>query len=68
MLSIIKKVLQRRKKGEEKVSKIDNKLKTETLALRGGQEPDPTTGSRAVPMPSMSVSALGEDELRKIRI
>jgi O-acetylhomoserine (thiol)-lyase len=32
------------------MSKIDAKLKTETLALHGGQEPDPTTGSRAVPI------------------
>lgn len=32
------------------MSKIDQKLKTETLALHGGQEPDPTTGSRAVPI------------------
>lgn len=32
------------------MSKIDNKLKTETLALHGGQESDPTTGSRAVPI------------------
>ena len=32
------------------MSKIDNKLKVETLALHGGQEPDPTTGSRAVPI------------------
>ena len=32
------------------MSKIDNRLKTETLALHGGQEPDPTTGSRAVPI------------------
>lgn len=32
------------------MSKIDNKLKIETLALHGGQEPDPTTGSRAVPI------------------
>ena len=32
------------------MSKIDSKLKTETLALHGGQEPDPTTGSRAVPI------------------
>jgi O-acetylhomoserine (thiol)-lyase len=30
--------------------KIDNKLKTETLVLHAGQEPDPTTGSRAVPI------------------
>jgi O-acetylhomoserine (thiol)-lyase len=29
---------------------IDNQLKIETLALHGGQEPDPTTGSRAVPI------------------
>ncbi|NLD38940.1 MAG: O-acetylhomoserine aminocarboxypropyltransferase/cysteine synthase [Desulfatiglans sp.] len=29
---------------------IDNKLKIETLALHGGQEADPTTGSRAVPI------------------
>src|SRR4030043_21772 len=36
--------------GIIKMSKIDNKLKIETLALHGGQEPDPTTGSRAVPI------------------
>jgi len=32
------------------MSKIDGQLKVETLALHGGQEPDPTTGSRAVPI------------------
>jgi len=32
------------------MSKIDNKLRTETLALHGGQEADPATGSRAVPI------------------
>lgn len=32
------------------MSKNDKKLKIETLALHGGQEPDPTTGSRAVPI------------------
>ena len=32
------------------MTKIDNQLKIETLALHGGQEPDPTTGSRAVPI------------------
>lgn len=32
------------------MSQIDKKLKIETLALHGGQEPDPTTGSRAVPI------------------
>jgi len=32
------------------MSKIDSKLKPETLALHGGQEPDPTTGARAVPI------------------
>jgi O-acetylhomoserine (thiol)-lyase len=32
------------------MSKIDEKLKIETLALHGGQESDPTTGSRAVPI------------------
>src|SRR3989338_2282365 len=32
------------------MSKIDSRLKVETLALHGGQEPDPTTGSRAVPI------------------
>ena len=26
------------------------KLRTETILLHGGQEPDPTTGSRAVPI------------------
>jgi O-acetylhomoserine (thiol)-lyase len=32
------------------MSKIDEKLKIETLALHGGQDADPTTGSRAVPI------------------
>jgi O-acetylhomoserine (thiol)-lyase len=32
------------------MSKIDSKLKLESLALHGGQEADPTTGSRAVPI------------------
>ncbi len=32
------------------MSKIDSKLKLETLALHGGQEPDPTTGARVVPI------------------
>jgi O-acetylhomoserine (thiol)-lyase len=32
------------------MSKIDGKLKIESLALHGGQEADPTTGSRAVPI------------------
>lgn len=32
------------------MSKIDSQLKTETLALHGGQEPDPATGARAVPI------------------
>lgn len=32
------------------MSNIDAKLKIETLALHGGQQPDPTTGSRAVPI------------------
>ena len=32
------------------MSKHDALLHTETLALHGGQEPDPTTGSRAVPI------------------
>lgn len=32
------------------MSKIDKQLKIETLALHGGQEADPTTGSRAVPI------------------
>ena len=32
------------------MSKIDGKLKIETLLLHGGQDPDPTTGSRAVPI------------------
>ncbi len=32
------------------MSKIDVKLKIETLALHGGQEADPTTGARAVPI------------------
>jgi O-acetylhomoserine (thiol)-lyase len=32
------------------MSKIDAKLKIETLVLHGGQEADPTTGSRAVPI------------------
>ncbi len=32
------------------MSKIDNQLKVETLALHGGQEPDPVTGSRVTPI------------------
>jgi O-acetylhomoserine (thiol)-lyase len=32
------------------MSKIDNKLKTDSILLHGGQEADPTTGSRAVPI------------------
>jgi O-acetylhomoserine (thiol)-lyase len=32
------------------MSKIDDKLKIESLVLHGGQEADPTTGSRAVPI------------------
>ncbi len=32
------------------MSKIDGKLKLETLAVHAGQEADPTTGSRAVPI------------------
>ena len=32
------------------MSKIDAKLKIETLALHGGQDADPTTGARAVPI------------------
>jgi len=32
------------------MTKFDERLKTETIALHGGQEPDPTTGSRAVPI------------------
>ena len=34
----------------KRMTKIDSKLKLETLVLHGGQEPDPTTGSRAVPI------------------
>jgi len=32
------------------MSKIDSRLKTESILLHGGQEADPTTGSRAVPI------------------
>ena len=32
------------------MTRIDQKLAPETLALHGGQEPDPTTGARAVPI------------------
>ncbi|MGD0784266.1 MAG: O-acetylhomoserine aminocarboxypropyltransferase/cysteine synthase [Sedimentisphaerales bacterium] len=32
------------------MSKIDQKLRVESLALHGGQEPDQTTGARAVPI------------------
>jgi len=32
------------------MSKIDGQLKTESLVLHGGQDPDPTTGARAVPI------------------
>ncbi len=32
------------------MSKIDSQLKVESLVLHGGQEPEPTTGARAVPI------------------
>jgi O-acetylhomoserine (thiol)-lyase len=32
------------------MSRINNNIKAETILLHGGQEPDPTTGSRAVPI------------------
>jgi O-acetylhomoserine (thiol)-lyase len=32
------------------MAKNENDLRTETLALHGGQEPDPATGARAVPI------------------
>lgn len=32
------------------MTKIDSKLKPETIVLHGGQEADPTTGARAVPI------------------
>src|SRR5512137_1897007 len=32
------------------MSKIEKKLRVESILLHGGQEPDPTTGSRAVPI------------------
>src|SRR5512136_357095 len=32
------------------MSKNDHQLRVETLTLHGGQEPDPTTGARAVPI------------------
>ena len=32
------------------MSKLDSKLKLDTLLLHGGQVPDPTTGARAVPI------------------
>jgi len=32
------------------MSKIDAQLKIESLAIHGGQEPDPATGARAVPI------------------
>ncbi|MBI4845514.1 MAG: homocysteine synthase [Candidatus Omnitrophica bacterium] len=35
---------------DNKMAKNESKLRIETLALHGGQEPDPATGSRAVPI------------------
>jgi len=35
---------------EATMSKIDGKLRRESLVLHGGHEPDPVTGSRAVPI------------------
>jgi O-acetylhomoserine (thiol)-lyase len=32
------------------MSKIDKKLKPESILVHGGQEPDPNTGSVAVPI------------------
>jgi O-acetylhomoserine (thiol)-lyase len=37
-------------KGGNEMSKVDAKLKAESILLHGGQEADPTTGSRAVPI------------------
>jgi O-acetylhomoserine (thiol)-lyase len=47
---LFKKIKQRSKERGGQMSKIDSQLKVETLALHGGQEADPTTGSRAVPI------------------
>ena len=44
------------------MTKIDAKLKTETLALHGGQEPDPVTGARAVPIYATSSYAFKSTE------
>jgi len=38
------------KKEENKMSKIDDKLAKESILVHGGQEPDPVTGSIAVPI------------------
>jgi O-acetylhomoserine (thiol)-lyase len=42
-------ILQQQEK-EKRMSAIDERLKYETLALHGGQDPDPTTGARAAPI------------------
>jgi O-acetylhomoserine (thiol)-lyase len=50
VVSFLSKLFKFNKQGGNKVSKIDQRLKVETLAVHGGQEPDPATGSRAVPI------------------
>jgi O-acetylhomoserine (thiol)-lyase len=50
LLKWFKETKQNPNKGGNTMSKIDNQLKVETLALHGGQDPDPTTGARAVPI------------------
>jgi O-acetylhomoserine (thiol)-lyase len=50
LLKLFKNNKQETKQGGNKVSKIDNQLRVETLALHAGQEADPTTGARAVPI------------------
>ncbi len=49
-LSKGKKAVSNNKKEKETVSNFKDHLRRETLALHAGQEADPTTGSRAVPI------------------
>jgi O-acetylhomoserine/O-acetylserine sulfhydrylase-like pyridoxal-dependent enzyme len=43
------------------MTEVDNSLQIETLALHGGQEPDPVTGARAVPI--FQTTSIGDPKL-----
>ena len=46
------------------MTKNENKLRPETLTLHGGQEADPVTGSRAVPIYQTRIPTMRQIFLR----